>query len=233
MRIRRQLKIHPNLNSRYIFLFLFMLLLCAMWVAGQGLGFRQLTNSRGLSQSQVGSIIMDKKGFMWFGTEDGLNRYDGYTFKYYKHEPGDTTCIDDSYFNDILEDRSGQLWVATSSGLNRFNQAQETFKNYWDKLGRRAVNKILKDRGGKLWLGTDNGLVLFDAVKGRAKVFLRSKDANRHYKKPLNISSIVEDDDGQFWIGSVRMLGFISLIPTCYGIVPTCPEVGVISLNQA
>ncbi|MCF2443978.1 response regulator [Dyadobacter sp. CY345] len=186
----------------YNFLLPFLLLLWPVLSVGQGLGFRQLTTSRGLSQSHVGSILMDKKGFMWFGTDDGLNRYDGYTFKHYKHEPSDTSSIDDSYINHILEDRGGQLWVATSGGLNLFDRGGEKFKNFKSILGRRAVNKIFQDRSGRLWLGTDNGLVLFDANKGSARSFLRSNGANGNYKKPLNISGIAEDDDGQLWIGS-------------------------------
>lgn len=188
-----------------------------LMLMGQGMGFRQLTTSRGLSQSHVASIVMDKKGFMWFGTDDGLNRFDGYNFKHYKHDQSDPGSINDSYIQDLLEDRQGRLWIATSSGLNRFDFDKDRFVRYGGILGTRSVNKIFEDRAGKLWLCTDQGLVLLDADEGKARVFLRANASRSAFKKPLNLTCIVEDSKGKFWIGTKQGLYIFDPVTLQYG----------------
>ncbi|MCE7065211.1 hybrid sensor histidine kinase/response regulator [Dyadobacter sp. CY326] len=179
-------------------LFLFFPLI----VIGQSSGFRQLTTNSGLSQNHIGSILMDKKGFMWFGSDDGLNMYDGYSFKHYKHDKTDSGSIDDSYIQDILEDKDGELWIATSSGLNRFDRGKARFQHYFNSSGKRSINDIFQDKKGRIWLGTNHGLILFDPKKGSERLFLRvDRDKNR-YKPPANISRIIEDDKGTLWVGT-------------------------------
>ncbi|MCE7061503.1 hybrid sensor histidine kinase/response regulator [Dyadobacter sp. CY343] len=185
---------------------LILLLFLPSIVIGQGSGFRQLSTNSGLSQNHVGSILMDKKGFMWFGSDDGLNMYDGYTFKHYKHDKADSNSIDDSYIQDILEDRKGDLWIATSIGLNRFDRAKASFIHYFNSVNKRSINDIFQDSKARMWLGTNNGLLLFDPEKGTSRIFLRvDKDKNR-YKPPANISRIIEDARGALWIGTEQGL---------------------------
>ncbi|MEO6285611.1 MAG: two-component regulator propeller domain-containing protein [Dyadobacter sp.] len=181
---------------------LLLLLFLPSLVIGQGSGFRQLTTINGLSQNHVGSILMDKKGFMWFGSDDGLNMYDGYTFKHYKHDKADSNSIDDSYIQDIMEDKSGDLWIATSSGLNRFDRAKASFQHYFSFSNKRSVNDIFQDSKGRIWLGTSNGLLLFDPRKGSKRIFLRVDRDKNKYKPPANISRIIEDASGALWIGT-------------------------------
>ncbi|MCF0040417.1 hybrid sensor histidine kinase/response regulator [Dyadobacter fanqingshengii] len=183
-------------------LFLFLLLFLPSIVIGQSSGFRQLSTNNGLSQNHVGSILMDKNGFMWFGSDDGLNMYDGYTFKHYKHDKADSNSIDDSYIQDILEDKKGDLWIATSSGLNRFDRATSHFRHYFNAANRRSINDIFEDSKGRMWLGTNNGLLLLDPEKGTSRIFLRVDRNQNKYKPPANISRIIEDADGKFWIGT-------------------------------
>jgi streptogramin lyase len=102
--------------------------------------FEQITTNQGLSQNHIGSILMDKKGFIWFGSEDGLNRFDGYAFKHYKHQKTDSTSINDSYILDILEDKAGNLWIATTSGLNRFDGKKDRFERYFGQKANQSVN---------------------------------------------------------------------------------------------
>ena len=79
---------------------------------------RHLRIEDGLSQGMVRSILQDRTGFMWFATKDGLNRYDGYTFKVFRHDPQDSTSVRDNHIHKIFEDSKGLLWVGTNSGLD-------------------------------------------------------------------------------------------------------------------
>ena len=88
--------------------------------------FHHITIENGLSQSTVLCIYQDSKGFMWFGTQDGLNRFDGYNMKIYSHEPGDSTSLSGNHIEAICEDKYGNLWIGTwSSGLNRYDQERD------------------------------------------------------------------------------------------------------------
>ena len=99
-------------------------------------GFSQQTNIKfghlnlkdGLSQSEVLCIIQDKKGLLWFGTQDGLNQYNGYEFKIFSHDILDILSISSSFIHDFIEDATGNLWIATEVGLNVYNNAQHSFK---------------------------------------------------------------------------------------------------------
>jgi signal transduction histidine kinase/ligand-binding sensor domain-containing protein/DNA-binding response OmpR family regulator len=175
-------------------------LLFASGAHAQQLNFDQFTTEQGLSQNHIGSILMDKRGFMWFGSDDGLNRFDSYTFTHYKHEKGNPNSIDDSYIQDILEDKDGDLWVATSSGLNKFDRDNDRFDHVPDQ-SRHSVNDIFQDSKGRMWLGTNHGLILFDPKNGSFKKFLRV-DPDHRYRPAANISRIAEDKDGSLWIGT-------------------------------
>jgi hypothetical protein len=89
--------------------------------AGTDLRFTHLTTNDGLSQGYVVDILQDRRGFMWFATRDGLNRYDGYTFVVYKHDPNDPGSLNSNFLQDLMEDDHGNLWVATNTGVNRFD----------------------------------------------------------------------------------------------------------------
>ena len=93
--------------------------------------FRTFTTSDGLSQNNIFSIAQDKQGFIWMGTEDGLNRYDGYNFKVYKKDPNDTLSITSNTISECYISKSGALWLGTNlGGLNRFEASTESFKAY-------------------------------------------------------------------------------------------------------
>src|SRR6266545_3744229 len=95
------------------------------------LRFDRISIEQGLSQSSVHVILQDSRGFMWFGTEDGLNRYDGYTFKTFKPDPDVPTSLSDRWINSIVEDQEGYLWIATrQGGLNRYDPRTEEFTRY-------------------------------------------------------------------------------------------------------
>src|SRR5437899_1015692 len=114
--------------------FLFLLILCVplfTFSQHQQIKFQHLKTDDGLSQSDVLCTFQDSRGFMWFGTEDGLNKYDGYNFTVYKNDPKKNNSLSNNYINDIAEDNSGDLWIATSDGgLNKYERKKDQFVHF-------------------------------------------------------------------------------------------------------
>jgi signal transduction histidine kinase/ligand-binding sensor domain-containing protein/DNA-binding response OmpR family regulator len=164
------------------------------------LKFKQLSTNQGLSQSHVETIIKDSRGFMWFGTEDGLNKYDGYKFTHYKHDQNNKTTIIDNYVLAIMEDGSHNLWIGTESGLDRFDRATNSFIHY-SNHSTFAVRSVFLDSKKRIWLGTSKGLYLFNAANGSFKEFTH---ADKNTNSTINdfIYQVTEDNNGWLWIGT-------------------------------
>jgi signal transduction histidine kinase/ligand-binding sensor domain-containing protein len=147
---------------------------------------------------------------MWFGTWNGLNRYDGYKFKIFKHQSGDPTSLSGVYVYSLFKDHSGNLWVGTNGFLDRFEPETETFVHY--KLDKPAANglssivtHISEDSSGKLWLSTRNGLFRLDPKSGELKHYVHDP-ANPFTLGDNDTQSTGEDRDGNFWVGTSRTL---------------------------
>lgn len=142
----------------------------ALFAQAPPLYFEKLTIQNGLSNNKVNCIIQDKRGFIWIGTNDGLNRYDGYNFTVYRHEPGNPTTISGNIIRDMVEDKKGVLWIATEDGgLTRYDHTLEPakiFKQYKHLPGDsnsipvNMLSTIIADSLGYLWLGTSGQRVL-------------------------------------------------------------------------
>ncbi|TKT87635.1 hybrid sensor histidine kinase/response regulator [Dyadobacter frigoris] len=177
--------------------------LMVIWVSllslvhAQGLKFNHLTTNQGLSQSHICAILKDRQGFMWFGTEDGLNKYDGYKFSHYKHDPYDKNSITDSYIQDLLEDKQGDLWIATSNGLDRFDRSKNSFIHYLTQ----DINDLFEDSKNRIWLATQEGLFLFDRQKKSFRLYLDAGQNNSSQIKN-SIYRIAENKDGSLWLGT-------------------------------
>ena len=127
--------------------------------AASPMSFRHLGISQGLSQSSVLSITQDRLGNMWFGTQDGLNQYDGYGFKVYRPDYSDTSALPSGFIGALYTDPAGDIWIGTASGLSRYDARQGCFENFGDaSLG--SINYI-SSFGDGLALSTDHGLFLF------------------------------------------------------------------------
>ncbi|TLV01435.1 hybrid sensor histidine kinase/response regulator [Dyadobacter luticola] len=166
-------------------------------VQAQSVKFNHLTTNEGLAQSHVSAILKDKKGFMWFGTEDGLNKYDGYVFTHYKHDAYDKSSISDSYIQDLLEDKQGNLWVATSNGLDRFDRTKNSFIHYFTQ----DINDLFEDSKNRIWLATQEGLFLFNREKNTIQLLLNAgQTSGSKIKNP--IYRVIENTDGSLWLGT-------------------------------
>ena len=126
--------------------------------AQQAFKFEHLTTADGLATNTVKTIFQDAQGFMWFGTEKGLHKYDGYRFTIYQHDEDDPHSLSHNFVTAIDEDREGVLWVGTVDGLNRFDRATERFTRYRHdeddphSLSGNGVRAIYTDREGVLWV---------------------------------------------------------------------------------
>ncbi|HEX2910697.1 MAG TPA: two-component regulator propeller domain-containing protein [Chloroflexia bacterium] len=128
------------------------------------LRFRHLNTDTGLANNHVEAILQDSRGFMWFGTLEGLVRYDGYRYVTYKNNPDEPDSLSNDGILSLAEDHQGMIWVATrGGGLNRFNPLTERFTRYSpdttnpDSISNVFVNSLNIDRAGNVWIGTDNG----------------------------------------------------------------------------
>jgi signal transduction histidine kinase/ligand-binding sensor domain-containing protein len=179
-------------------------------VEGRDIRFRMPSNPQNLSHVRVESIVQDTQGFMWFGTWNGLNRYDGYKFKVFKHEPGNPKSLSGVYVYSLFKDHSGNLWVGTDGFLDRFRPETESFTHYkLDKPSRNGLSSIVthisEDSGGKLWLSTRNGLFRLDPNSGELKNYVHDP-ADPLTLGDSDIRSTGEDREGNFWVATSRTL---------------------------
>ncbi len=171
--------------------------------------FIHFGTSQGLSQSQVSAMLKDRQGFMWFATQEGLNKFDGYEFTVYKHYPNDKQGIVDNYIYDILEDENHDLWVATSRGLDKFDRKKDVFIHYLTQYNSLKIRDLFRDSKNRLWLGTAEGLMLFDKNSGRAKRYQHQAD-NPNSLSENFIYRLAEDTHGNIWIGTKNGLNIFS-----------------------
>ncbi|RFT14798.1 MAG: DNA-binding response regulator, AraC family [Candidatus Saccharicenans subterraneus] len=175
---------------------------------GPHLLFRNISIEKGLSQNSVLSVAVDHEGFLWFGTESGLNKFDGYQFTVYLPIEGDPNSLSNSWINALLVDHTGTLWAGTENGLNEFIAKREQFIHYLHEpsnpksLSSSRILTLFEDREGRLWIGTDRGLNLFDR---NTKIFIRYQHNPARPHQTLSsdqVRAITQDRLGYIWIGT-------------------------------
>lgn len=192
----------------YVIYLLLFFLVGNVYAQNISMRFDHLTIQDGLSQSSINDILQDSKGFLWFATEDGLNRYDGYEFIVYKNAPVDSTSISDNAINKIIEDREGNIWVATKDGgLNKFNRKTETFRRYKSDPAQKSsisdnyVTTLFEDKSGVILVGTQQGLDIYQPERD-SFMHYRTDPENNNSLQGTWITSIFEDHEGVLWIGT-------------------------------
>ncbi|MBP7513684.1 MAG: response regulator [Flavobacteriales bacterium] len=171
------------------------------------LPFRALTIEDGLSQGMVNAIIQDKYGFMWLATKDGLNRYDGYSFTVFRHDPEDSTTVRNNYIYTLLEDRQGRLWVGTAEGLDLFDRGTETFRHM--RAGqehiRDIVQSIAQDSHGDLWVAHNHGVVKLTFTGELGGDGLPACTSRNLLEGTCFVST---DRSGLIWVGQLDLAAF-------------------------
>jgi signal transduction histidine kinase/ligand-binding sensor domain-containing protein/DNA-binding response OmpR family regulator len=174
--------------------------------------FRHISVEQGFSSSQVTSIAQDKNGFLWFGTWKGLNRYDGYEFKVFRHDPKSPASLSDGGIFALLSDQSGGLWVGTSTGLDRFDETTETFTHYVfenkdpaTKAQNNNVFYLCEDRQGNVWAGCRYGLHRVEPKTGKTTSYANNPNdpvsLSDSRVRALHIAA-----DGTLWVGTAKGL---------------------------
>jgi PAS domain S-box-containing protein len=178
-------------------------------VAENNIQFEHITTTQGLSQSAVNCLLQDSQGFMWFGTQDGLNKYDGYNFTVYKYDELNSHSLSDNFITSIYEDKSGTIWIGTDGGgLNKFDRQTEQFTHYKDdhnnpnSLENNRVLSIYEDYLGTLWIGTDGGgLNKFDRQTEQFTHYKHNPD-NANSLSNNTVLSVYEDNLRTLWMGT-------------------------------
>jgi ligand-binding sensor domain-containing protein/signal transduction histidine kinase len=171
---------------------------------GNNIRFQRITISEGLSLSSVYCIFQDSKGFMWFGTEDGLNKYDGKNFKVYRPVPSDKNSLTYRWIEHILEDNSGNLWFGSRNGLSYFNPRKELFVQYihdpdiLTSISNDTITKLFLDNNNLVWIGTLNGLNRINIGTRELEKIQLTADENVN----LRIYDLLTNKKGNIWIAT-------------------------------
>ena len=171
--------------------------------------FRYIESQNGLSNNNVRSILQDSDGFIWVGTNGGLNRFDGYEFKIYKNNPNSTSTLSNNVVTQLVEDNDGNIWVGTEIGLNKFDSKTENFTRYLygsnaTTIPQDHIVSLKLGLDGTLWLGTRKSLTFYDRSIERFKLFGGKADSDTLSGKI--ISSMDVDLDGKLWVAYMDRL---------------------------
>ncbi|RYU86496.1 hybrid sensor histidine kinase/response regulator [Mucilaginibacter terrigena] len=179
---------------KHFILSILMLYALSGFSQNQSLKFEHIGTAEGLSQINVATIIQDSRGFMWIGTRDGLNKYDGYSFVSYRHDSQDPQSLSSSMVADMAEDKEGNIWVATIIGLNKIERKTGRVVQYkhddknTNSISNNILNKLAVDEKGNLWISGQGGLDYMDTHNNTVK----------HYKRNGNDPGSISDNNVSF-----------------------------------
>ncbi len=167
------------------------------------INFKNIKTEDGLSQSTAEIIFQDSKGYIWIGTEDGLNKYDGHKFEVYEHDINSKNSIANNYIVDIEEDKKGNMWVGTANGISKIEPKEKNITNYYagknnGNLSANNIGDILITEDNKVIIATRNGVNIYDEKQDKFTTILDEENG----LTSKNIQSITIDTDNNLWIGT-------------------------------
>jgi ligand-binding sensor domain-containing protein/two-component sensor histidine kinase len=217
--------IYKILNAVMLIVSIILFISVMLFPASGDYKFNQLTEADGLSQSTIFAMLQDSQGYLWLGTVEGLNRYDGYEFRVYVNNPDDSTSISDDFISTIFEDSKGNIWIGTINGyFNKFDRKTETFTHYnvndyfesvkehgqeyydyplaFSRNHLYSITSIVEDADNFLWIGTwGNGIIRFDIKNKTAVHFFNLPDY--HLSLSSNrIMDILIDKENTLWVAT-------------------------------
>jgi len=166
---------------------------------------KRIILQEGLSQGRIQCIIEDERGFMWFGTADGLNRYDGYTFKIFRNIFNDSTSLPNNMINSLAEDDNGNIWIGTNDGVVKFNPYTEVFYSHRETdadaiaKGANLISSCVIDKNNNIWCGTDGHGIFKINQNTYKKEYLSINNPN--YEQMSEIRTLMIDSKNRLWIG--------------------------------
>jgi ligand-binding sensor domain-containing protein len=171
--------------------------------------FSNFSIEQGLSQSVINCVVQDSRGYMWMGTQNGLNKFNGYTFEVYSYKPTDPYSLSNNWIYSMTEDREGNFWIGTKSGLNKFDIRKKRFERiryhpgYPNEIGEYVYDVIISKKGLVL-INTPPVLSVFDPKTNEFNHYVNNLPFDEAVKD--NRIPLLEDFDGQIWVGSTRGL---------------------------
>jgi len=170
--------------------------------------FMSLGLADGLSVGWVDEMLQDRHGFMWFTTQDGLNRWDGHEMKVFKHQPFDSKSLSSSWLAGMDEDDSGNLWIASRAGLNRMDAISETFLSYRHdvadpvSISSDELSDVLVASDGTIWVGTDAGLNSMSPDNPGVFKRYNHDPGDEGSLSNDEVIALFEDSEGRIWVGT-------------------------------
>jgi two-component sensor histidine kinase/ligand-binding sensor domain-containing protein len=194
---------------------LILFLLCAnSFAQDEEISFTHFTSEDGLSTNSTSKIIQDKNGFIWIGTFNGLNRFDGYNFKVFFPDPSNKYAISGRIITSLCEDKYGNIWVGTPNGVSMYDWKTERFYNFKNdpkdpySLSHDNVYSIIEDEAGTIWIATMNGLNKYNRESNNFTSFKKVTD--RLNTDSLNsVTNIVEDEKKNFWLATWNGISYV------------------------
>lgn len=190
-----------RLSNRASALFLLCYLAFATGLKAQKMHFKNYTVADGLCSNTIWDIEQDEQGYMWFGTKYGLNRFDGYEFKSYQHHKEDPASIGNNFIRKIFKYDKKTFWIGTDAGVYIFNLETQKFKLF-EPLGKIFINDISRMKNGEIWIATkEKGAYRYQQKTGTLQQFTSLPGSSLRLSSN-EISKIVEDDQGNIWLGT-------------------------------
>lgn len=188
-----------------ITIYFFFLFICI--AQRQNLIFHNLTIENGLSQNSILDICQDKYGFYWFATEEGVNKYDGYTFAVYKNNPDDSTSLVHNYVQSICKDSDGDLWLGTEGGLSMYDYDNDCFRQFThsndpNSLKNNVIVNLYPDPKGGLWISINLLGIQFYNKQNKTFTSFTHDSNNPNSLSNNQVNSVLRDRSGNLWFGT-------------------------------